>query len=720
MTAPNLSLAHVAKALNGEISGDSVLAPGPGHSAKDRSLSIKFDNGAPGGFVVHSFAGDDAIACKDYVREKLGLAPWKVDGAGPRVVATYIYHTEQGEPYLKVLRTRDKSFAQFRRDGTGWERGAPKGPKIPYRLPELLNADAAFIVEGEKDADNVTNVGLVATTNSGGADAGKGSKWTPDLNKWFAGKAVYVLPDNDAAGAKHAQTVACNLHGVAREVRIVELPRLPPKGDVSDWIAAGGTAEELKRLAEAAPPWVPVTSGQPPARDLQSDVVISIDDFRAYMPMHNYIFIPSLETWPASSVNARLGKVSILGASDRELDDDDAPKEIPANAWLDKNRPVEQMTWAPGLPMLIRDRLVSNGGWIERSGMTCFNLYRPPAIVIGDAAEAEPWLDLVKKVFPDDADHIVKWLAHRVQRPEEKINHAILLGGEQGIGKDTILEPVKRAVGPWNFSEASPHQVLGRFNGFLKSVVLRVSETRDLGDVNRFQFYEHMKTYTAAPPDVLRVDEKNLREYTVFNCCGVIFTTNRRDSFYIPADDRRTYVAWSDLKKEDFNEGYWTEIWRWYTEGGDRHIAAYLMSLDISTFNPKAPPPKTPTFWQIVEINSAPEDSELADVLDKIGNPKALTLAMIASAAGGESGDGNFVRWLTDRKNARAIPHRMEKCGYVSIRNEKRKGGTWLVGKTRKVIYVRAELSTRERHMAAEELVAAGSTKADSEPEIPF
>ena len=222
-------------------------------------------------------------------------------------------------------------------------------------------------------------------------------------------------------------------------------------------------------------------------------------------------------------------------------------------------------------------------------------LVRPPAIVIGDAAEAEPWLDLVKKVFPDDADHIVKWLAHRVQRPEEKINHAILLGGEQGIGKDTILEPVKRAVGPWNFSEASPHQVLGRFNGFLKSVVLRVSETRDLGDVNRFQFYEHMKTYTAAPPDVLRVDEKNsFREYTVFNCCGVIFTTNRRDSFYIPADDRRTYVAWSDLKKEDFNEGYWTEIWRWYTEGGDRHIAAYLMSLDISTFNPKAPPPKTP------------------------------------------------------------------------------------------------------------------------------
>ncbi len=57
--------------------------------------------------------------------------------------------------------------------------------------------------------------------------------------------------------------------------------------------------------------------------------------------------------------------------------------------------------------------------------------------------------------------------------------------------------------------------MLGRFNGFLKTVILRINEARDLGDVNRFQFYDHMKAYTAAPPDVLRVDEKNLREHSV-------------------------------------------------------------------------------------------------------------------------------------------------------------------------------------------------------------
>ena len=70
--------------------------------------------------------------------------------------------------------------------------------------------------------------------------------------------------------------------------------------------------------------------------------------------------------------------------------------------------------------------------------------------------------------------------------------------------------------------------MLGNFNGFVKSVVLRINEARDLGDTDRFAFYDHMKGYTAAPPDVLRVNEKHLREYSSLNCCGVIITTNHK------------------------------------------------------------------------------------------------------------------------------------------------------------------------------------------------
>ena len=119
-----------------------------------------------------------------------------------------------------------------------------------------------------------------------------------------------------------------------------------------------------------------------------------------------------------------------------------------------------------------------------------FNLYRPPIIVLGEPSKAAPWLDHVRRIYPDEADHIIsKLLAHHAcGAPEEKINHGLVLGGLQGIGKDTLLEPIKRAVGPWNFAEVSPQQVLGRFNGFLKSVVLRISEAKDMGEVDRFKF----------------------------------------------------------------------------------------------------------------------------------------------------------------------------------------------------------------------------------------
>src|SRR5262245_64493882 len=119
---------------------------------------------------------------------------------------------------------------------------------------------------------------------------------------------------------------------------------------------------------------------------------------------------PTRKLGPAPMVNARVPVV-----------DDDTGNLIRASKWLAKHRAVEQMTWAPGYPMEIKDRLISEGGWIDRPGCTVFNLYRPPNI--------EPrrgpvglWLDHVHGVFGDDAEHIIKWLAHRVQRPHEKIN----------------------------------------------------------------------------------------------------------------------------------------------------------------------------------------------------------------------------------------------------------------------------------------------------------
>jgi hypothetical protein len=428
-----------------------------------------------------------------------------------------------------------------------------------------------------------------------------------------------------------------------------------------------------------------------PEKGAPNEPGVSLDDFVAYMPMHSYLYVPTRELWPATSVNSRIPNIRADG------------KPLKASVWLDRHKPVEQMTWAPGEPMIIADRLVDHGGWIPRRGVCCFNLYRPPAVQMGDPSKAGLWLDHVRTVYPDDADRIIVWCAHRVQRPQEKINHALVLGGIAGIGKDTIVEPVKNAVGPWNCREVNPQQALGRFNPFVKSVILRVSECRDLGEENRYQFYEHMKSYIAAPPDVLLCDEKHLREHSVFNVCGVIITTNHKsDGLYLPEDDRRHDVMWSDLTPKDFSDSYWNNLYGWYGHGGNEHVAAYLSMLDLSAFNPKAPPKKTEAFWALVNASRAPEDAELADIIDKLGNPDILTVSKVAGYA-----ERGFADWLSDRKNSRRIPHRFEGCGYVAVRNEHAKDGLWKIAGKRQVIYAKASVPLRDRIAAA--LLATGA-----------
>ena len=145
-----------------------------------------------------------------------------------------------------------------------WASGKPKGPKIPYRLPELLAAPLTapvYVVEGEKDGDNLAKLGFVATCNSEGADNGNGGKWTKDLNGPFKDRHVFILPDNDTPGRRHAQHVARNLDGVAASVKVIELPGLDAGQDVSDWLASDPSGARLVKACRLAPPWEPGAGG---------------------------------------------------------------------------------------------------------------------------------------------------------------------------------------------------------------------------------------------------------------------------------------------------------------------------------------------------------------------------------------------------------------------------------------------------------------------------
>jgi putative DNA primase/helicase len=204
-----------------------------------------------------------------------GITLKLVSKASRQIVATYNYLDERGDLLFQVCRFAPKTFRQRRPDGNGdWIWNVMGTRQVPYRLPELIAAPAdrvVFIVEGEKDADRLAGLGLIATCNAGGAakprangKPGK-SKWRPELNPCFAARDVVILPDNDDTGRNHARMVASYLAPVAARVRIPELPGLPAKGDISDWLDAGGTREMLEELAADAPTFSPGDDAQPAA-----------------------------------------------------------------------------------------------------------------------------------------------------------------------------------------------------------------------------------------------------------------------------------------------------------------------------------------------------------------------------------------------------------------------------------------------------------------------
>lgn len=260
-----LSLARsITARLGGEWRGDHGAVPGPGHSKADRSLTVR-DNAAGDDVTVYSFAGDDWKAIKDTWRRE-GLLPDRpapatsaAPGRGPgRVVASFDYRRPDGEIAYRIDRVepgrdgRRKDFKVSHPAGPGqWASGLKGLMPLPYRLPDLLAAETferVFIVEGEKKADALAALGLLATCNPFGA-----GKWRDDFGPYLEGRPVVILPDNDTAGRAHADDVARKLEGVASSVQRLELPGLPEKGDVIDWLAAGGTLEALFELCNALP-----------------------------------------------------------------------------------------------------------------------------------------------------------------------------------------------------------------------------------------------------------------------------------------------------------------------------------------------------------------------------------------------------------------------------------------------------------------------------------
>lgn len=229
--------------------------PGPSHANGDQNPSLGVTE-KDGKLLVKCYGGCDQAAVVAVLQER-DLWPRREEREPPtthrrptRIVATYDYRDATGGLAFQVVRLEPKDFRQRKPNGQGgwdWKAG---DRSLLYRLPELLAAstdEIVFLGEGEKDTDRLIGMGLVATTNAGGA-----KKWSDGNAQWLSGRRVVILVDNDTAGRGDATKKLASLHGVAERVALLPLSGLPQKGDVSDWLDAGGTAEQLRELAEQA------------------------------------------------------------------------------------------------------------------------------------------------------------------------------------------------------------------------------------------------------------------------------------------------------------------------------------------------------------------------------------------------------------------------------------------------------------------------------------
>lgn len=225
--------------------GHYCLARCPAHDDRKASLSISEKEG---NVLLKCHAGCSTKSILNALQMTFhDLFEANNGNSGRRKIEKiYDYIDEEGRLVHQTVRYFPKDFKQRRPDGQGgwiWKMGDTR--LVLYNLPDVLRAQQVFVVEGEKDADNLMRVGLTATTSPMGAE-----KWRSHYGDFLSDKNIVIIPDNDEAGEKHVMKIVANILGKARSVKVVRLDGLEPKGDVSDWLNSGGTKEALLELVE--------------------------------------------------------------------------------------------------------------------------------------------------------------------------------------------------------------------------------------------------------------------------------------------------------------------------------------------------------------------------------------------------------------------------------------------------------------------------------------
>jgi len=409
---------------------------------------------------------------------------------------------------------------------------------------------------------------------------------------------------------------------------------------------------------------------------------VPIGNFVYYMPGNNYIYRPTTSYCIAAAVDAAVSPVN------------DEGKIIKASQWLQENQLVTSMTADPSIDEdYTRGKDCRNGEIVDVAGGALFNTYRPATIELGDPRMAQPFVEHVRRVFnkEGDADQFLDYMAHRVQKPWEKTRFALLLAGEQGVGKDTAVEMACPAIGVWNVANIDPSALESNFNEFAASVLVRISEAANLAEMTKWAFNEKTKVLIAGNPDTTSINPKYGQKFTVRMFCGVIITTNHLSSgIYIPAGDRRyDVIECATMREMGFSDesimrAYFDDLWGWFNlDGGDTHVAAFLNARDISKFNASNGQRKTAAHKTVVSAGLV-GDAWLDDILNDLNYPDHIGANIVISMAESKG---------MKAQEARAkLSNAMDRAGYSVNRNYASSDGRWIINRVKFIVYSKKEI----------------------------
>jgi hypothetical protein len=290
-------------------------------------------------------------------------------------------------------------------------------------------------------------------------------------------------------------------------------------------------------------------------------------------------------------------------------------RKIEASVCFDENRQdkgskaLVGITYAAGQDMIV-----------NREGHEYGNRWRNarPQPVPGDVSI---WLRHVERLVPIDfeREHLLNALAHKVQYPGHKINHAILMGGNPGCGKDTLFAPFFWAIGgatKTNCSLVKNEDITSQWGYSLECEVMEIAELRQTEAKDRRALENQLKPIIAAPPELLPVNRKGLHPYMALNRVFVVAFSNERAAITIPSEDRRWFCLWADLPRLPEEDA--VALWNWYQHrGGFAAVSHYLHTRDVSAWNPTAPPPMTEAKAIMVEHGMSTAESMLVDMMQR-------------------------------------------------------------------------------------------------------